>query len=89
MYLGPIVCEYCGVVQTKHWKPHFTWCLLVRGHSPSPNDGWVCYRCDKVNAPHVKQCDCGPQKAISTGWVFHRGSTDDIAELGDIREAAP
>jgi hypothetical protein len=22
------------------------------------NEGWICSRCKKVNAPDVKQCDC-------------------------------
>jgi hypothetical protein len=26
------------------------------------NTGWICPRCNKVNAPHVSQCDCTKTK---------------------------
>ena len=26
------------------------------------NEGWICPRCKKVNAPDVKQCDCKQEK---------------------------
>lgn len=28
------------------------------------NEGWICPRCDKVNAPDVKACDCKFEKSI-------------------------
>lgn len=28
--------------------------------SPSIQDGWRCPRCNRINAPWVRQCDCSP-----------------------------
>jgi len=28
------------------------------------NEGWICPRCKKVNAPDVKACDCKFEKSI-------------------------
>ena len=29
-------------------------------YRPLPQYGWICPRCEKVNAPDVRQCDCKP-----------------------------
>jgi len=38
-------------------------------YSRNPNVGWICPRCNKVNAPTVKQCDCQPEdKPRKRNW---------------------
>ena len=37
------------------------------------NKGWICPRCDKVNAPNVKSCDCKSDEKLK--------QPDDIEEL--------
>lgn len=38
----------------------------------APNTGWICPRCQTVNAPHIHQCLCnsfpaGPNCAVGAG----------------------
>jgi hypothetical protein len=43
-------------------------------------NGWLCPRCDTVNAPHVKHCDCkSPQTMPSSPPTF---ATAQAASLG-------
>lgn len=30
------------------------------------NEGWLCPKCKKINAPWVKECDCNDQNTVSS-----------------------
>ena len=34
--------------------------------------GWVCPRCGKVLAPHVKECDCRPEPKSNINGSFYK-----------------
>jgi hypothetical protein len=38
------------------------------------NEGWICPRCSKVNAPDVKACDCESDEEL-------KKSNDDIKDI--------
>ena len=59
-----VTCLDCGGV-IEYGKIHD-----CPGHwPPDPNTGWLCPRCKKVNAPHVRQCDCEPDAVAIKGFV--------------------
>ena len=45
------------------------------------NTGWVCPRCDRVNGPSVKSCECSSKKSQDMtndghdGWGFDSDNT--------------
>lgn len=52
-------CANCGAP----WGRHYVGCAsLATGIELNPKVKlcWLCTRCDKMNAPHVDQCPCGP-----------------------------
>ncbi len=36
------------------------------------NTGWICPRCNKVNAPSVQQCSCSPSNGNGYGGYLGR-----------------
>lgn len=46
-----------------------TYCALMPQTWQPLNTGWICPRCQKVNAPSVQQCSCPPlmQGAVTYG----------------------
>lgn len=37
------------------------------------NEGWICPRCNKVNAPFIKQCDCNHTiDACNHDWILEK-----------------
>ncbi len=39
----------------------------VEQDSRKRRKGWICPRCERVNAPHVEKCDCEPKASASVG----------------------
>lgn len=38
---------------------------------PSFQDGWRCPRCNRINAPWVRQCDCSQNNwTITSDWTY-------------------
>ena len=68
MTTGDVICAVCGGCNGNH----FGWCSTLAplelnyvqtipgSYCPLPQYGWICPRCEKVNAPDVRQCDCKP-----------------------------
>lgn len=59
---------YCGGCGSTWPYVHYIGCPKIRydtgGHNntvTNPYTGWICPRCNMVNAPHVTQCTCTQQ----------------------------
>jgi hypothetical protein len=45
------------------------------------NIGWICPRCDRVNAPHVDWCDCGGEEDFEICMLDRPLADDEMQTL--------
>ena len=49
----------------------------------APQKGWLCPRCDRINAPQVLQCTCHPHRSIQTNSTGTTASYTLFIPLGE------
>ena len=58
---------------------------------PKPEEGWLCPRCQRINAPWVRQCNCSgwtewsitSDKENIKPWWMYPGNISDITACAD------
>jgi hypothetical protein len=86
-------CPYCGGYHTDnltcpYYGPYDQHDTSVSVWVPpvqyiEPRKGWLCPRCDRVNAPWKEQCDCSGDVKATSAIVYELGDPEPVGHAGD------